>query len=139
TGDVSTYAQATGNLHLVIAVMQGRKDNGPGQPLEAFEDVLQLRTNKLKPLTFDGDISTPDKARQDFCGLAFAELWSEDGGGFPMPDGCFYDEDTTDPEMTVKQLHIIFGEGNGMRKNTKYMAVVNMNILPKLGKDFPNQ
>eukprot|EP00435_Cladocopium_sp_Y103_P011398 s706_g3.t1 len=82
-----------------------------------------------QPLIVSADLDDPTEARQDFCGKVFIELWSEDPEGFPMPDGCYYSEDNTNPDVVVKQLHILFSPKNHLKKNTKYMAVTNMNVL----------
>ncbi|CAK8999417.1 unnamed protein product, partial [Durusdinium trenchii] len=135
TGDLAHYATATGQQHLVFEILPGLDDTIPGSSV--YRDVLLPRTNLLEPLLVSADLDQPSEARQDFCGRLFTELWSEDEEGFPMPDGCYYSEDTTNPSMTVKQLHILFSAGNHLKKNTKYMAITNMNVLEYLRADFP--
>lgn len=135
TGDVAHYATATGQQHLVFEIMPGLDDSIAGSPV--VREVLLPRTNLLEPLVPSADTDEPSEARQDFCGKIFIELWSEDPDGFPMPDGCYYSEDDTDPTMIVKQLHILFSERNHLKKNTRYMAVTNMNVLGELRFDFP--
>eukprot|EP00930_Biecheleria_cincta_P035419 TRINITY_DN24361_c0_g2_i1.p1 TRINITY_DN24361_c0_g2~~TRINITY_DN24361_c0_g2_i1.p1 ORF type:complete len:3364 (+),score=509.29 TRINITY_DN24361_c0_g2_i1:80-10171(+) len=140
TGDIASYAVATGNLHLVIEIQPGLVTQGADRnQRDIYADVLLPRTNNLQPLTLSDDKNEPSEADQAFCGRLFLELWSEDEDGFPMPDGCYYSEDTTNPDKRVKQLHIIFTERNHLKKNTKYMVVTNMNILKELDKDFPGE
>ncbi|CAE7865160.1 MGLL [Symbiodinium necroappetens] len=105
----------------------------PSRKLRGVAHVKSL----CQPLVPSADTDEPLEARQDFCGKIFIELWSEDPDGFPMPDGCYYSEDDTDPTMIVKQLHILFSERNHLKKNTRYMAVTNMNVLGELRFDFP--
>ncbi|CAJ1337836.1 unnamed protein product, partial [Effrenium voratum] len=135
TGDVAHYATATGQQHLVFEILPGLDESVPGSPV--YRDVLLPRTNLLEPLSVSADLDQPQEARQDFCGEVFVELWSEDPEGFPMPDGCYYSEDSTNPDMLVKQLHILFGERNHLKKNTRYMAITNMDVLAELQADFP--
>lgn len=135
TGDLAHYATATGQQHLVFEILPGLDDTIPGSPV--YRDVLLPRTNRLEPLIVSADLDQPAEARQDFCGKVFIELWSEDPEGFPMPDGCYYSEDNTNPNVVVKQLHILFSPKNHLKKNTKYMAVTNMNVLGELRADFP--
>jgi hypothetical protein len=122
TGDIAYYSTATGMMQLVIA-----NASQPGTPGDV-EVYIEPRKWNLDVLEPDTDHDTVAEATQAFCGELIIELYTADPDGFPMPYGCFYDEDNTDPSQKVSQIHILFSPRNHLKRNTEYMMVLNMMV-----------
>lgn len=134
TGDVAAYATATGRLRLKIAFQPFQaQDQGP------FIELVRPKSTGMNPGGGFNDLTPPVQGSfllptQAMCGQMFVELWSQAPDGFPAPDACYYFEDTVEynkegGQKTIKELHLIFGPGNHLRKNTMYNIVILVDLV----------
>jgi len=138
TGDVPWYAQADGQLQLKIAIMSAQRTaDGPNAPAGPYTTAMEPRDYALSKIGVNVDYDEVSEASQAICGRIFMELWSEDPMGFPQPDGCWIDEDNANVDQPLLQLNILFGQRNHLKKLTKYIIVINAQVMPELEADFP--
>lgn len=136
TGDNKLYASSTGQTQLLLRFKDAGND---GMLVPAKAGVVPPG---LLGLTSDLSIGddeqvVPNMLRQSICGKLFIELWSSHEYGFPLPLGCYYGPKQIDnPEVPpvpdadpdpnyYREIYLIFGEGNGLRPNTRYQMVMN--------------
>lgn len=126
TGPISHYENAQGQLHLKITLNKAQI-NQAGD----YYPVFALKDNIYQPVDPNDyvDFNTWQTATQAVCGRLLTELWTDHPDGFPMPDGCWYDEDATNSERILPQIHILFSPRNHLVKETTYMLVFHAEIL----------
>lgn len=134
TGAIARYEQATGPMQLKIVFMSEQRVTGTGNYIQA----LYPKDYNLNDLSVDPDYNTLDKANQAVCGKFFSEMWSNAPDGFPMPMGCYYTEDTVNRAQKLQEIRVVFSPRNHLRKETKYMLVMNAQVKPELDEDFPS-
>jgi hypothetical protein len=149
TSDIATYSQVDGQMSLKIGLMPGRRTTAPDPKppgTTVWWHPMHFRDFDKKRIQSTSENDNWDDANQAFCGQWFTELWSEDVDGFPQPDGCFYNVDTTqrdpsDPDNN-KDIHIItikFTRKNHLKRNTKYYVVFNAVFNEWLTGGWPNE
>jgi len=132
TRDIARYAQATGPLRLRIVFMSEQQTvGGP------YVQTVEPRDFELSALSVNPDYNSIETATQAQCGKFFSEMWADDPDGFPMPKGCYYQEDIVNHQQKLQEINIIFTPRNHLKKETKYMLVMNAQIKPTLSEDFP--
>jgi hypothetical protein len=148
TGDISRYALANGPMELKVSFnhdsfWDANCNNGAG----CYVPGLEPRNYQLGDLRENEDWNERSEATQAVCGQIFLELWSQDTEGFPQPLGCYYKEDTVNPDVTLREMIIVFSPMNHLKKQTKYMIVMNADIAKTgngplaytITEDYPSQ
>lgn len=136
TGDIARYSQADGPLQLKIVFMSQEDPVGSGNYNFGLLPV-DYQLNPMSAASFQ-DHKEIGRESQTVCGQMFLEMWSEDINGFPAPKGCFFSEDAVNPQQRLKQMHIVFQPRNHLKKNTRYMLVMNADVTIHLTEDYPN-
>lgn len=73
--------------------------------------------------------------RQSVCGQLFAELWSDDSEGFPLPAGCYFLARNKDDRASnyYREFYIVFNAYNGLKQGVNYQIVLNVQQDPVMG------
>jgi hypothetical protein len=131
----STYASARGRMLLVLRFVDVQNKLVP-----KYTGDIKPSGGVPEPLSHEYEVP-PAARKQTVCGHLFAELWSNDGEGFPVPRGCFYgkkykdhaDEDNPSPKWW-REFMISFDTRNGLKHkchkggletNCEYQIVMN--------------
>lgn len=77
-------------------------------------DALEPRYVDEEALRDDAERSL-EAATQNMCGRLFAELWSDDAAGFPVPKGCYHRT-----LSATRELVIVFDAQKGLRARARY-------------------
>lgn len=130
TGPISHYENAVGQLHVKIAINKAQI-NGEGD----YYPIFELKDNLYQPVVANdyNDFNSWETATQAVCGRLLTELWTDAPDGFPMPDGCWYDEDDTNADRILPQIHILFSPRNHLMKETTYMFVFHAETMINAG------
>lgn len=147
-GVVASFGMKIQNLGMTtqavgaVAPMMISFTTGKSPLYKEAQNSMQLRivftnTGILEPMTsgpYGGDI--PDATlfnqlyenSQATCGMLVQELWSDHEFGFPLPQGCYFDDDHYSLGGLYKAFYMLFEPMNGLAKDTRYVIVMNMRM-----------
>jgi hypothetical protein len=167
TGDEREYVAEAGSLQITDPTVMPAKlglttiEIGVAAPIVisfhtskknayvAAEESMQLKVlfmddSVLQPLSQSksdivvGVADNIGEARQNACGEIFLEFWSSDPEyGFPMPKGCYYNQDTVNPAKPQWQFYMLFDKKNGLKGGINYQIVMHAKAKTGLSPENP--